>query len=1210
MSYAAWNVRGLNKRSHQKEVLSFLNSNHLSFVGLLETKVKSMNVCKVVSKLKKNWQWYVNHFDHYNGRIMLGWDESIWAINIIETSSQYVTCEAIYRAANFKILVTFVYAFNDGSERTPLWDYLSSFNHNLPWCICGDFNTVLSVNEILGGREHWTPEMQQFRDCVTSSGLAELRTNGDLYTWTNRRPHDSVLKRLDRVLVNSDWLRNFGSSQVFVKPRGLMDHSPLIIHVSDHVEKISKGFQFFNYMANLEGFKEAVVEAWSDRLYGDPMAIFWRKLKGVRARLVALNKKHGNVRSVVAQCREHLVDTQQSLSLDPRNPVLMDAEHKAILALERALEDEESLYQQKSRCKWLKLGDANSSFFFNQTRSNWNANKILTLVDEGGEFVRGHEAVSEVAVGFFCGTLGSNANLADFDWATLTCPTVDPSFVEDLIKPITNECILATLKSLKPNKAPGPDGFNKEFFIATWDILGPDFCEAVKSFFATSTMHKGVNSTLIALVPKVRTPSSMRDFRPISLCSTMYKCISKILASRLKVIMPSLIDKAQSAFVPGRQISDNILLAQELFRGYGRETGLPKCALKLDLHKAFDSIGWDFLIKALHHMQFPTQFVKWIQGCICSTYFSVKVNGAAMGHFQGAKGLRQGDPLSPYLFTLAMNVFSALLNKIPPSFKYHWKCKDLRLTHLFFADDVLMFTRGDKDSISHIMDTMRTFASISGLSANLLKSQCFFNNCDSALLTWFDNTYAIPHGCLPVKFLGVPLISKQLCIGDCMPLIERITDRINCWTTLLLSLAGRVQLLRSVLYAMISFWSRHFILPLGVHRLLQSLLTRFLWKGDTSSIGGAKVAWKDVCLPIEEGGLGLPNPLDWNRAQIMYYVWLIINKDESSLWSRWVLSTVLKNKPFWIITTPFDCSWIWRQILALRDEVLSHISYDIGRGDSISLWFDPWCHSSTLATGLSDPIIGYSYSNPGARVSDIIVEGSWCLPQPNPNQRRPSERFERWRQDFHYPSVNSGRNDKLLWEGRACPLVNVRWIWDSIRRRTAVTPWWKAVWFKHGIPRFRTHSWLLCLGRLGTLDRLDNWNITDTTLCYLCVGGVESHNHLFLHCPYASFTLGHLLHSITSITIPPSWAWTDLLLGLFALENPTRRLLALLAVQIFAYHIWRERNARRHGKGVFGPRLLLHGIITDLRARVLTEPWFTTAMTYDPQLISCISYFE
>ncbi|WOH03288.1 hypothetical protein DCAR_0622684 [Daucus carota subsp. sativus] len=298
----------------------------------------------------------------------------------------------------------------------------------------------------------------------------------------------------------------------------------------------------------------------------------------------------------------------------------------------------------------------------------------------------------------------------------------------------------------------------------------------------------------------------------------------------------------------------------------------------------------------------------------------------------------------------------------------------------------------------------------------------------------------------------------------------------------------------------------------------------------------------------------------------MYYVWLIINKDESSLWSRWVLSTVLKNKPFWIITTPFDCSWIWRQILALRDEVLSHISYDIGRGDSISLWFDPWCHSSTLATGLSDPIIGYSYSNPGARVSDII--------------------------------------------GRACPLVNVRWIWDSIRRRTAVTPWWKAVWFKHGIPRFRTHSWLLCLGRLGTLDRLDNWNITDTTLCYLCVGGVESHNHLFLHCPYASFTLGHLLHSITTITIPPSWAWTDLLLGLFALENPTRRLLALLAVQIFAYHIWRERNARRHGKGVFGPRLLLHGIITDLRARVLTEPWFTTAMTYDPQLISCITYFE
>ena len=121
--------------------------------------------------------------------------------------------------------------------------------------------------------------MQQFKDCVNDSGLAELRTNGDLYTWTNRRPHDAVLKRLDRVLVNPLWLLDFASSQAFVKPWGLMDHSPLIIKVTDLIDTVQKGFQFFNYMLTIDGFHEAVASAWGERLFGDPMAVFWRKLK-------------------------------------------------------------------------------------------------------------------------------------------------------------------------------------------------------------------------------------------------------------------------------------------------------------------------------------------------------------------------------------------------------------------------------------------------------------------------------------------------------------------------------------------------------------------------------------------------------------------------------------------------------------------------------------------------------------------------------------------------------------------------------------------------------------------------------------------------------------------------------------------------------------------------------------------------------------------
>ena len=1210
MNYGSWNVRGLNKRSHQREVLNFVDSNHLSFVGLLETKVKARNLSKVTGRLKKNWSWFANHGDHYNGRILLGWDATIWDVIVVSSSPQFITCNVTFKPANVNVYVSFIYAYNDGCDRVALWDYLSSFDLDVPWCVCGDFNTVLSIHEICGGREHWTPEMQQFKDCVCDAGLSELRTTGELFSWTNRRPFDPVLKRLDRVLVNKQWITSFASSQAFVKTRGIMDHSPIIVNVTANSEKITKGFQFFNFMIGLEGFRDAVTTAWGEPLYGDPMAVFWRKLKGVRGKLVELNRKHGNVKTIVIQRREELNCLQSALALDNRNSTLIEKESKAILALEKALEDEESLLQQKARCSWLKLGDGNNSFFYNQTRANWNSNKVLSLVDSSGHLVRGHTAVSNAAVEFFNETLGASGNQTEFDWDSVSMPQLDSSLVDDLLKPISDDQILSVLKGLKPNKAPGPDGFNREFFLATWDILGNDFCSAVKEFFRTSQLHKGINSTLIALIPKSRTPSTMRDFRPISLCTTMYKCISKILASRLKSVMPSIIDRAQSAFVPGRQISDNILLAQELFRGYGRETGLPKCAFKLDLNKAFDSLDWNFLLQALKHMNFPPVFIGWIKGCICSTHFSVKLNGASNGYFKGAKGLRQGDPMSPYLFSLAMNVLSTILNKVPNDFMYHWKCKELKLTHLFFADDVLIFSRGDRDSILHVMDSMRLFAGVSGLSANYSKSHCFFNNCDRDLVHWFNSEFHMPHGQLPIRFLGVPLISKQLCIGDCIPLIEKITNRINVWTNILLSLAGRLQLLRAVLFAMVFFWSRHFILPKGVHKLLQSIFTRFLWKGDTTSVGGAKVAWDDLCLPKEEGGLGLPNLIEWNNAQIIHYLWLIVNKDETSLWSSWVLNTVLKRKHFWVLSIPFDCSWIWRQILLLRDKAKPFITYVVGDGRSISLWFDPWFKGSVLAEGHSDPIISYANSTPNATLSEIVAGATWVLPTPNPHQRRPSARFDSWVADFDYPPVFPSRMDTALWNGKPKPLVSIKWIWESIRSHDDIVPWFHAVWFKHGIPRFRTHSWLLCLGRLGTLDRLDHWHITTTTTCYLCVGGAENHDHLFLHCHYSHYVLMHLLQHIAPIEIASTWTWVDLLLCILNISSATRRLLALLAVQIYAYHIWRERNARRHGKGVFGPRLLLRGIITDLRARVAHEPWFTTAVLCNPDLQLCISYFE
>ncbi|KAL0455437.1 UNVERIFIED_CONTAM: LINE-1 reverse transcriptase, partial [Sesamum latifolium] len=203
-----------------------------------------------------------------------------------------------------------------------------------------------------------------------------------------------------------------------------------------------------------------------------------------------------------------------------------------------------------------------------------------------------------------------------------------------------------------------------------------------------------VNATVLLLIPKVANPTTVTEFRPISCCSVLYKTITKVIVQRMQGVMDKIISPPQNAFVPGRRISNNILLGQDLFHGYNRQHLPPRCALKVDLRKAFDTLEWDFIIAMLHLFGFPPRIIMWIEECITTTSFSVLLNGEVHGFFQGARGLRQGDPMSPYLFVLAMEVLHLLLlQRIDQSdsFQYHWRCKEMNLFNLCFPDDLLLF---------------------------------------------------------------------------------------------------------------------------------------------------------------------------------------------------------------------------------------------------------------------------------------------------------------------------------------------------------------------------------------------------------------------------------------------------------------------------------------------------------------------------------------
>ena len=441
------------------------------------------------------------------------------------------------------------------------------------------------------------------------------------------------------------------------------------------------------------------------------------------------------------------------------------------------------------------------------------------------------------------------------DFSFLIEERVTPDQNEDLIRIPSPEEVRKAAWDMHPLKAPGPDGMSGCFFKNHWDIVGHQVVSFVQEFFSTGKFVSEVNKTFICLIPKKAGADTFDQLRPISLCNWVYKLVSKILVLRLCPILRGLITPFQAAFVPGRWIAESSVLAHETIQQIRKKKGKGGLlAMKIDMSKAYDRIEWSFLERVLVLNGFHPHFIKIIMHCVSTVSYQVLLNGSPLRAFKPKRGLRQGDPLSPYLFILCSDVLSRLLIKREQEGKIHGikiATNAPAVSHLMFADDTLLFCRAKESEVEEINRCLDSYCKWSGQALNRGKSSLLFSkNSDHETQRRIKAIAQMPEMSNNAKYLGNPLILSKNRINDFAFLKEKVCGRIESWQSKYLSRAGRTTLIRAVISSVPIYTMSSFLIPKKLCKELDSIASKFWWKGNSGSeIYMALTSWKSLCQP-------------------------------------------------------------------------------------------------------------------------------------------------------------------------------------------------------------------------------------------------------------------------------------------------------------------------------------------------------------------------
>ncbi|XP_051212082.1 uncharacterized protein [Lolium perenne] len=727
--------------------------------------------------------------------------------------------------------------------------------------------------------------MAAFRSTLSFCNLFDLGFAGPPWTFDNKqKDRKNVKAQIDRAVASVWWTELFAETKVTHICSTRSDHLPLLVEYEKHCQYTKpKEIRYETMWERDPTLSVTIEEAWEGSPPCSNLSDLVKKLNTTRNHMHSWSKEtFGSVTKNINRLRNKI----KSLWKKPRSAWREAAIRQATAELDEILHREEMMSRQRSRVTWLQEGDRNTN------------------------------------------PISPEMNLA-------------------LCREFTDEEIGDALFQIGPIKAPGPDGLPGRFFQRNWAIMKQEVIGAVKDFFRSGKMAEGVNDTVIVLIPKGPNPESLADYRPISLCNVVYKIISKCLVNRLRPILDSIISETQSAFVPGRLITDNAIIAFEGFHKiqHHNNQNSSHCAYKLDLSKAYDRVDWNFLEKAMMKMGFCTTWTNWIMACVRSVRFSVRINGSTLDTFTPSRGLRQGDPLSPYLFLLVGEALTCILkNEVTKGSITPLKVarRAPGISHLLFADDCLLFFKATKEEAQAVNNALNLFQRCTGQLLSVNKCSVLFSQvCPTEAQEEVKTALKVTSYTFEEKYLGLPTPDGRMKGEHFQPIMDRFTKRLTNWAEKFMSHGAKDILIKAVAQALPGFVMGVFKMSAGFCDQFERLIRDFWWGDEQGQRKVHWLAWENMIKPKGKGGIGFRDISLFNQALLARQAWRLIQRPNS------LCARVLKAKYYPngnILDTVFatDPSPVWRGVEFGLELLKKGIIKRIGNGKNTQFSRDNW----------------------------------------------------------------------------------------------------------------------------------------------------------------------------------------------------------------------------------------------------------------------------